>query len=65
MEVMTLQNTVIMAFRKRLKKRGYSNVSIKKNKGSNDYIVSGYEPLAHFLVSRKCSFEFMLHSFRF
>lgn len=54
-----------MAFRKRLKKRGYSEVSIRKSKDSNEYNVSAYEPLAHTLVSRKCSFEFMLQSFRF
>ena len=52
-----MQDTVIMAFRKRLKKRGYTNISIIRCKDKtrenykNFYTVSANEPLANQRVS--------------
>lgn len=60
-----MQNTTIMAFRKRLKKRGYVDVSIKKLKDSDLYLVTAVEPLAKIQVSRECSIVFMYNKFRF
>lgn len=60
-----LQSNFVMAFRKRLKKRGYTDVSIRKLKDSNEYLVTGIEPLSGAVVSRECSISFLLNAFRF
>jgi len=60
-----MQDTVIMAFRKRLKKRGYTEISIKKIKDSANYIVTAIEPLARLEVSIEYPIVGMHHSFRF
>lgn len=64
-----MQRPVIMAFRKRLKSFGYSNVSIcqKKKDGKvipGIYTVSAVEPLAGNPVSAEYSVSRMAHSFR-
>lgn len=63
--VIILQKPWIMAFRKRLKKRGYTDVSIRKIKDTELYLVTGVEPLASSVISRECSVSFMVNSFRF
>ena len=60
-----MQNPVIMAFRKRLKKRGYKDVSIKFNKESGLYVISALEPLANILINVEYSIDRMFGSFRF
>lgn len=54
-----------MAFRKRLKKRGYKDVSIKFNKESGLYVISALEPLANTLINVEYSIDRMFRSFRF
>lgn len=60
-----MQSSFIMAFRKRLKKRGYTDVSIRKIKDEDFYLVIGTEPLSGAVISRKCSYDFLLNAFRF
>lgn len=60
-----MQNPVIMAFRKRLKKRGYKDVSIKFNKESGLYVISALELLANTLINVEYSIDRMFGSFRF
>lgn len=60
-----MQNPVIMAFRKRLKKRGYKDVSIKFNKESGLYVISALESLANTLINVEYSIDRMFGSFRF
>lgn len=60
-----MQNVHILAFRKRLKKRGYTNISIKKKKDSDLYIVSAVEPLAKVDIVTSYSIYDMSKSFRF
>lgn len=60
-----MQNVVILAFRKRLKKRGYSNVSICKVKDSENYLVTAIEPLAGIQVSCEYDIFAMRDGFRF
>lgn len=62
-----MQNTIIMAFRKRLKNRGYKNVSIKiikegENKGK--YIVTAEEPLSYTNITKICDEYFMNTKFK-
>lgn len=64
-----MQNHVVMAFRKRLKSFGYSDVSIcqKKDKGKivpSVYVVSAVEPLGGNSVKVEYSISRMNHSFR-
>lgn len=60
-----MQDSCIGAFRKRLRKRGYTGISIVrcKDKTKKDYkefyIVSAFEPLAH----QKVSVEYRLLDF--
>lgn len=54
-----------MAFRKRLIKRGYTRVSIRKIKGSDLFRVSAYEPLACSFVSVDLTLLLMYRAFRF
>lgn len=65
------QNTTVMAFRKRLKKRGYEEISIKSYKGEENkviseilFMVTAIEPLSGNRVCRLCGYEFMNDSFR-
>lgn len=60
-----MQNLVVLAFRKRLKKRGYLNISIHKVKGSDEYTVTAVEPLAGVQVSRRLDLFDMNQGFRF
>ena len=41
-----MQPVVVMAFRKRLKSYGYSNISIKKNEKTDDYKVTAFDVVA-------------------
>lgn len=63
-----MQDIVVGAFRKRLSKRGYSNISIKRVRSpfisSERYLVSAREPLAFEFVSVELSIESMYHMFR-
>lgn len=59
-----MQPTLIMAFRKRMKKRGYTNISIKLLKNGL-YKVSANEPLGYVLVSVEYSLLDMRSAFRF
>ena len=64
------QSTTIMAFRKRLAFRGYTNISIKKIKGyealqkPDTYKITATEPLGKTTVTTEYSTEKMPHSFR-
>ena len=59
-----MQPAVVMAFRKRLKSYGYSNISIKKNEKTDDYKVTAVEPLSGATVSSDYTRIRMSHSFR-
>ena len=64
-----MQDIVVGAFRKRLSKRGYSNISIKRDKlvsgfKSNFYNVTAIEPLSNTLVCTKLSVIDMYSMFR-
>lgn len=64
-----MQDCTVMAFRKRLLKRGYTSVSIRREKSdgiySGNYIVSAIEPLGKNFVSTVYSIVAMRCSFRF
>lgn len=53
-----MQNNIVMAFRWRLKKRGYLDVHIKCI-GAGNYFIRALEPLAHFGVMTVMSLEEM------
>lgn len=57
------QNNIIMAFRKRLKKRGYRDISIRF-KDSGLYVISAIEPLSEERVRVERGVVFMSHAFR-
>ena len=60
-----MQVTTVMAFRKRLKNRGYADISIKKVKDKNNYyVISAVEPLAKVTVSVEYYVGQMNSSFR-
>lgn len=60
------QNSVIMAFRKRLRKRGYTNISIRLVSGYRDlYNVSAVEPLSRYYCHVELSLYDMGSMFRF
>ena len=61
-----MQSPIVMSFRKRLKKRGYTDISIKGVTVHNkyEYIVSAIEPLAKTRVSREYSLIAMDNSFK-
>jgi hypothetical protein len=63
--VVDMQSVAIMAFRKRLKKRGYVSISIKRKKESQSYIVKAVEPLGRLNVCCEYTVEGMYHAFRF
>lgn len=66
-----MQPVTVLAFRKRLKKRGYKEISITLNvdpvthRYDGKYLVCAREPLAGVFVNRVCSIEFMHNAFRF
>ena len=66
-----MQPAEVLAFRKRLKKRGYKDVSISlhvdpaTHRYDGKYLVCAREPLAGILVNRVCTVEFMHNAFRF
>lgn len=60
-----MQQVTIMAFRKRLKKRGYTEISIYRDKETGLYIVKAKEPLANAIVSCEYSIVAMYHAMRF
>lgn len=60
-----MQSPVIMAFRKRLGKRGYREISIFKIKDSANYRVTATEPLGGVLVTAEYSLGQMDRSFKF
>ena len=60
-----MQNSIVMAFRKRLKKHGYTDISIKKIKDSENYLVTVIEPLAHTVISVEYPLFGMYHLFKF
>lgn len=61
-----MQCPCIMAFRKRLSKRGYREISIKRVKDSSDiYVVTAVEPLAHQQITVNMSIGRMWSDFRF
>lgn len=53
------QDRVVMAFRKRMKKRGYKEIQIKKSALSGLYDVSAIEPVFLQEVSGKMTIEMM------
>lgn len=60
-----MQPTIVISFRKRIKKRGYFNVKIKLLKKSGLYLVEANEPLSGSFVSRECSLTYLYNAFRF
>jgi hypothetical protein len=60
-----VQPAYVMAFRKRMKKRGYKNITIKYRKDKKMYVVSGDEPLSGCRVIRECGYDFICNGFRF
>ncbi len=63
---MIMQPNYVMAFRKRLYKRGYRNIMISRYKinGVLYWCVSADEPLSLTRVERVCSVDFLVNSFR-
>lgn len=61
-----MQDIIVMAFRKRLKKRGYRDVSIRRLKDEEKeiYLVTAVEPLGDTLISSKYGIMKMYHTFR-
>lgn len=66
-----MQPVTVLAFRKRLKKRGYTDISIilhedpETYKLDGKYLVCAREPLAGQYVRKVCTIEFMHNAFRF
>lgn len=58
------QSNIIMAFRKRLKSYGYTEISIKFDSKKGIYQVEGVEPLGGNRVMRGMSEIEMYHLFR-
>lgn len=62
------QLPVLLAFRARMKKRGYRDIHITvlHHLDSPDtYLVDAVEPLADFRVQREVGLDFIVHAFRF
>ncbi len=61
-----MQNSIVMAFRKRMKSCGYTEISIYKLRPFNGYyLVTAVEPLSHMKVSAKFDHFDMNAAFRF
>ena len=64
------QNATVMAFRKRLAFRGYTNISIKKLKGyrgemhPNTYQITAIEPLGKYPIITEYHITEMNNAFR-
>ena len=65
-----MQKVQVMAFRKRLKKRGYKDISIIQKKDDNGkvipltYIITAQEPLTKETVSAVYTIDQMIITFR-
>lgn len=59
-----MQDTIVMAFRKRLKKRGYSEISIYKRADGAAYDVTAREPLTGAKVSGIFTLSDMYRKFK-
>lgn len=62
------QSSYLLSFRKRMKKRGYTDIHIKvihNADGFNSYLVSAVEPLASTLITTELSLDSVIHMFRF
>ena len=56
-----MQNTILLAFRKRLKNRGYTNISICRCKDHNNcYVCTCNEPLSNTPV--RCEYSLEIYS---
>jgi hypothetical protein len=60
-----MQNHVVMAFRKRMKKCGYTQISIIKHTSPNNYAVTAVEPLAGKTIKVVSHLGTMHHAFKF
>lgn len=62
-----MQPAYVMAYRKRLKKRGYSNINIKRviRSKADAYLVTAVEPLSGQQVKQIVNAVIMHNSFRF
>ena len=66
-----MQPAEVLAFRKRLKKRGYKAVSIslhwdpETRSYDGKYLVEAREPLANQKIERVCTIGYMMNAFRF
>ena len=61
-----MQDPIVMAFRKRMKSYGYTEIKIYKLRPFNGkYLVTAVEPLAHVQVSVKFDHYDMNGAFRF
>lgn len=62
------QSTTVMAFRKRLKNHGYTNISIKEQRGyfakPDTYNIRAIEPLGKTIIKVEYTITEMHHSFR-
>lgn len=58
------QPVEVMAFRKRLRKRGYTAISILRDTNQGVYRVSACEPLAGQRVETKMSYQDMYEAMR-
>lgn len=59
-----MQDSIVRAFRKRMQKRGYTDITIKKSKESLDtYLVTATEPLFQTKLSGIHSLVAMYHLF--
>lgn len=61
-----MQSPIVMAFRKRMKSHGYTEIQIFKMRPFNGfYLVTAVEPLSHVKVSAKLDYFDMTNAFRF
>lgn len=61
-----MQDPIVMAFRKRMKHHGYSEIKIYKLRPFNGrYLVTAVEPLSHVQVSARYDHYDMNNAFRF
>lgn len=65
-EVKDMQNTIVMAFRKRMKSHGYTQIEIRQKRPFQGvYLVRAVEPLSSARVSCDYTHAQMYHAFRF
>ena len=58
------QSCTVMAFRKRMKSYGYTEIEIRKEPHTGYYIIKAREPLGKVLIGVKYKEIQMYHSFR-